>query len=252
MTTDNHLDESTYDAEQIKLMKEQCIRVDESDQIMGGISKKQAHLMCNIEAGEALHRAFSVFYFHRDSSTGHLKLLLQQRALEKITFPGYWTNTCCSHPLYDLPTERDGGADGCKVAAIRKLEHELGMSKTSSLSIQQEDLTYLTRILYKADSDGSQWGEHEVDYILVSVKQFDMSELRNLQLNTNEVCACKFVNIQELQSMFQDPNIQLTPWFKLICNHFLFKWWQQLEGSCDISNTLASFQDFDNVHKLTQ
>jgi isopentenyl-diphosphate delta-isomerase len=42
-----------------------------------------------------LHRAFSVFLFH--PSTG--KLLLQRRAIEKITFPGMWTNTCCSHPL---------------------------------------------------------------------------------------------------------------------------------------------------------
>lgn len=25
---------------------------------------------------------------------------MQQRASEKITFPDYWTNTCCSHPLY--------------------------------------------------------------------------------------------------------------------------------------------------------
>lgn len=42
-----------------------------------------------------LHRAFSVFIFH--PVTG--KLLLQKRADEKITFPGMWTNTCCSHPL---------------------------------------------------------------------------------------------------------------------------------------------------------
>jgi len=33
------------------------------------------------------------------------KLLLQQRAESKITFPSYWTNTCCSHPLYRLPAE---------------------------------------------------------------------------------------------------------------------------------------------------
>lgn len=42
-----------------------------------------------------LHRAFSVFLFRPCDG----KLLLQRRADEKITFPGMWTNTCCSHPL---------------------------------------------------------------------------------------------------------------------------------------------------------
>lgn len=54
--------------------------------------------MTNIDQG-MLHRAFSVFLFN---SKG--ELLLQQRSDEKITFPGYWTNTCCSHPLY-VPNE---------------------------------------------------------------------------------------------------------------------------------------------------
>lgn len=49
--------------------------------------------MENINKG-LLHRAFSVFLF--DSQN---RLLLQQRASEKITFPNMWTNTCCSHPL---------------------------------------------------------------------------------------------------------------------------------------------------------
>jgi isopentenyl-diphosphate delta-isomerase len=47
-----------------------------------------------------LHRAFSVFLFNEKN-----ELLLQQRAKEKITFPLYWTNTCCSHPLYNEKNE---------------------------------------------------------------------------------------------------------------------------------------------------
>lgn len=42
-----------------------------------------------------LHRAFSVFLFDDRG-----RLLLQQRASSKITFPDVWTNTCCSHPLH--------------------------------------------------------------------------------------------------------------------------------------------------------
>jgi isopentenyl-diphosphate delta-isomerase len=63
--------------------------------------------MTNINKG-MLHRAFSVFLFN---SKG--ELLLQQRASEKITFPDYWTNTCCSHPLYtpdELPEENNIGS----------------------------------------------------------------------------------------------------------------------------------------------
>ena len=56
-----------------------------------------------------LHRAFSVFLFNSQN-----KLLLQQRAASKITFPKVWTNTCCSHPLHGYtPTgawDRQGGA----------------------------------------------------------------------------------------------------------------------------------------------
>jgi len=44
-----------------------------------------------------------------------------------------------------------------KRAAQRKLEHELGI-KMGSLEI--DDFKFLTRIHYKAESEGG-WGEHE-------------------------------------------------------------------------------------------
>lgn len=58
---------------------------------------KACHL-CRFVEGQPegrLHRAFSVFLFNSRN-----ELLLQQRAASKITFPGVWTNTCCSHQLY--------------------------------------------------------------------------------------------------------------------------------------------------------
>lgn len=110
--------------------------------------------MTNIDKG-LLHRAFSVFLF--DSQN---RLLLQQRATEKITFPDMWTNTCCSHPLgipgeggSDLPT----AVEGVKNAARRKLDHELGIKPAQ---VPFEKFDFLTRIHYKAPSDGK-WGEHE-------------------------------------------------------------------------------------------
>lgn len=83
-----------YDEEQIRLMEERCIVLDNDDKYVRDGSKKECHLMTNINKG-LLHRAFSVFLFDPESG----KLLLQRRAAEKITFPNMWTNTCCSHPL---------------------------------------------------------------------------------------------------------------------------------------------------------
>jgi isopentenyl-diphosphate delta-isomerase len=84
-----------HDEEQIRLMEELCIVVSNDDEPLRGGSKKECHLMTNINKG-LLHRAFSCFLF--DPISG--KLLLQRRAPEKITFPNMWTNTCCSHPLH--------------------------------------------------------------------------------------------------------------------------------------------------------
>ena len=47
--------------------------------------------------------ACSVFLFDAEG-----RLLLQQRAAGKVTFPSVWTNTCCSHPLFgQSPDEVD-------------------------------------------------------------------------------------------------------------------------------------------------
>jgi len=118
------------------------------------VSVLPGHLMTNIEKG-LLHRAFSVFLFNDKN-----ELLLQQRASEKITFPDMWTNTCCSHPL-GIPGETGAtlpeSVEGVKRAAQRKLDHELGIKKEQ---VPIDDFRFLTRIHYKAPSDGK-WGEHE-------------------------------------------------------------------------------------------
>lgn len=115
--------------------------------------------MENIEKG-LLHRAFSVFLFDSDN-----KLLLQQRAAEKITFPGMWTNTCCSHPL-DIPGETGAelvtAVEGAKKAAQRKLDQELGIK---AHQVPLNKFRYLTRIHYKAPNGDGIWGEHESEYL---------------------------------------------------------------------------------------
>lgn len=236
------VDLSNYDPEQSRLMDERCILVDEEDNAIGAMDKKTCHLMENINKG-LLHRAFSAFVFRPSDG----KLLLQQRASEKITFPDMWTNTCCSHPLDDFDLEKvEKDQLGVRIAASRKLEHELGIPQ-SQTPIDQ--FQYLTRIHYLAPSNGM-WGEHEVDYILFLVADVTVTP------NINEIRDHKYVSKEELQSMFEDPGNLFTPWFKLIARDFLFGWWDELykrrnpDGKLVASN-LAGFVDGSKVIKMT-
>ncbi|THZ89389.1 IDI1, isopentenyl diphosphate:dimethylallyl diphosphate isomerase [Aureobasidium pullulans] len=217
-TQDNDLE--GYDEEQIRLMDEVCIVLDENDLPIGSASKKVCHLMENIEKG-LLHRAFSVFLFDNKN-----RLLLQQRASEKITFPDMWTNTCCSHPL-GVPGETGSTLEtaimGVKRAAQRKLDQELGIK---AHQVPLDKFHFLTRIHYVAPSDGK-WGEHEIDYILFIKADVDLAE------NPNEVQATKYVTEDDLKTMFKDDSLLFTPWFKLICQNMLFEWWGSLDQGLD-------------------
>jgi isopentenyl-diphosphate delta-isomerase len=85
------------------------------------------------------------------------ELLLQQRASSKITFPDYWTNTCCSHPLV-TPNKAELEVEdqiGVRRAAQRKLIHEM------NIELPLEAFHFITRIHYLAPSDNPVWGEHE-------------------------------------------------------------------------------------------
>ncbi|ODV61267.1 isopentenyl-diphosphate delta-isomerase IDI1 [Ascoidea rubescens DSM 1968] len=210
-----------HDQEQIKLMNENCIVADYHDTPLGGATKKVCHIKSNIDRG-LLHRAFSVFLFN--SSDNQFKLLLQQRADEKITFANMWTNTCCSHPLL-TPSEFGSTLEksilGAKNAAQRKLFHELGIDPSF---VPIEKFKFLTRIHYMAPNpNDTNWAEHEIDYIL-----FIKSNNPPLNPNWNEIKDYRYVSITELKQMFQDESIIFTPWFKLICEAYLFKWWEKL------------------------
>ncbi|GAA5930221.1 isopentenyl-diphosphate delta-isomerase IDI1 [Sporobolomyces koalae] len=220
------LDPNQYDQEQINLMEERLILLDEDDRAIGEGSKKDCHLIPppgSSEVRSPLHRAFSVFLFHPESG----KLLLQRRADEKITFPKMWTNTCCSHPLTSFGERDEPNQIGIRRAASRKLEHELGIPITYEL----DDFAYLTRIHYYAKSDEI-WAEHEIDYILFLTLD------PKFEINPNEVSATKWVSKQELVEFFQDPESTFTPWFRLIAESFLYKWWDALLDSRTGSESL--------------
>lgn len=65
------------------MLRDNCILVNDADAITGSANKQDAHRFSTQQPRGLLHRAFSMFLF---DSKG--RLLLQQRALDKITFPG--------------------------------------------------------------------------------------------------------------------------------------------------------------------
>lgn len=222
-----------YDEIQAKLMDEECILINGDDVKVGAASKKVCHLWTNIEKG-MLHRAFSVFLFNTSG-----ELLLQQRALSKITYPGHWTNTCCSHPLnFDAELE-ENNALGVLRAAQRKLKHELGINPEE---VPLDAMHYLTRIHYKSANvpDDGTWGEHEIDYIIFAQRNVTLqpndSEVKNVQYVTKD-------NLQYLIDNSKTNGTLITPWFRLIVDNFLPKWWNHLSD-------LRSCKDHETIHRL--
>ncbi|XP_056155059.1 isopentenyl-diphosphate Delta-isomerase 1 isoform X2 [Lampris incognitus] len=218
------------DEKQVQLLSEMCILIDENDNKIGADTKKNCHLNSNIDKG-LLHRAFSVFIFNSEE-----KLLLQQRSDAKITFPGCFTNTCCSHPLHITNELEEKDAIGVRRAAQRRLKAELGIPMEQ---VTPDEMTYLTRIHYKAQSDGV-WGEHEIDYILFLQKDVVVNP------DPNEIKSHCYVTREELKEMLEQAKreeLKITPWFSLIAETFLFKWWDNLQN-------LKQFMDHNRVHRL--
>jgi len=205
------LDEG-YDVEQVDMMSERVILVDKSDQILGSMSKVEAH------RGEGvLHRAFSILLFDADD-----RLLMQKRASHKITFPDVWANTVCSHPLH-LPTEVTD--DGSKNASIRKMEQELGIPLDT---IDSDDIHLITRMMYRARADDV-WVEHELDHILFARAPAGMT----INVNSNEISEIKWVTKDELNYWLSDNTEKdgvIAPWFRLIAENILPEWWGNLDG----------------------
>lgn len=154
------------------MLKDECLVLNYNDEVIGADNKYNTHKFVAGQPKGVVHRAFSVMLF---DSTG--RLLLQQRAASKVTFPRVWTNTCCSHPLHgqtpdevDSPrTETSGEPKGIFAAAVRKLKHELGIEPAQ---LADAKFKYMGRVHYWAadtvtHGPAAPWGEHEIDYLVL-------------------------------------------------------------------------------------
>ncbi|MBI5347324.1 MAG: isopentenyl-diphosphate Delta-isomerase [Candidatus Aenigmarchaeota archaeon] len=155
------------------------ILVDSKDNEVGYEEKEKCHI-----TPTKLHRAFSVFIFN---SKG--QMLIQKRSSKKNTWPGFWTNTCCSHP-------RKG--EQLEDAVVRRLKEELGISCA---------LEEIFKFEYKADYD-KKWGENEVDHVFVGTYDGPIKP------NKAEVEAFRFVDVDQLKKDVKNNPGKYTPWFK--------------------------------------
>ena len=202
---------NTHDAEQASLMAEAVIHVAENDQIIGPISKLKAH-----QGTGFFHRAFSVLLFNSDG-----KMLLQQRSGEKVTFPNVWANACCSHPLHSSEEMDENNAMGVKRAAVRKLEHELGIDPAT---ISTDDMVFMTKMRYTARMN-EEWIEREVDHVIVLCADVE------LHPNPNEVANVMWVDHETMEAMLvenREADEAIAPWFRCIAARIMKpSWWDR-------------------------
>jgi len=158
--------------------KETLILVDESDRVVGHLSKGACH-----DGEGVLHRAFSLFVFNPAGM-----LLLQQRAEEKRLWPLFWSNTCCSHP-------REG--ETMDEAIHRRLRQELGMSS---------ELQFLYKFQYQASYEdvGS---ENEICWVYVGISD------DAVEPNANEIAGLRWISPAELDAEMAEAPGNFTPWF---------------------------------------
>lgn len=191
-----------HDEIQSEMMGEMCLVVDIDDNVIGAETKLSCHKDDGIR-----HRAFSVLIF---DSQG--RLLVQKRSTQKITFPGVWANSCCSHPL-DIESENTGH-DGVKNAARRKLDQELGipMGITGDWAFH-----HIGRMEYSCRWDDD-WIEREVDHIMV------VNSDTEVEHNENEISEVRWVDSDEISRMMSGEGDWsgevIAPWFRLIWEKF--------------------------------
>ena len=174
--------------------QQNIILVDSNNSCIGYADK----LSCHQNDG-TLHRAFSVLIFNTDN-----QLLLQQRSAEKMLWPNYWSNSCCSHPHPNETT---------KNAARRRLNEELQLSTTL-----HEMYSFKYHAQYK--DVGS---EREFCSVFVGISN-DLP-----QPNPKEVSAYQYISVEEVDRTVNTQTNTYTPWFILEWETLRKNYWDKIQ-----------------------
>jgi len=175
---------------------EMLIVVDEQDNILDYKSKTDCHRGDGI-----LHRAFSLFIFNSGG-----ELMLQQRSAQKLLWPLFWSNTCCSHPRKGEKLEE---------AVQRRLKEEIGITT---------ELEYLFKFQYQANY-GTIGSENEICAVYIGKSDAPP------RINENEIADLKFISVSDLTAEIDNHPQRYTPWFKM-------EWQRLISDFFDEINTL--------------
>ena len=153
--------------------------MDHDDREIGFLSKAESH-----DGSGVLHRAFSLFLFNADG-----ELLLQQRGSSKRLWPGFWSNSCCSHP-------RRG--ESMDVATRRRLRDELNI---------EAQLEFVYKFSYTAEF-GTAGSENELCHVYLG------RIADSVRPNDHEIDRIRFVRPEDLTREVEARPAQFTPWSK--------------------------------------
>ncbi len=156
------------------------ILVDSADNPIGRLDKARCH-----DADGTLHRAFSLFIFN---SRG--ELLLQQRAFGKRLWPGYWSNSCCSHPRV---------GESMDLAVGRRLAEELSL---------ETPLSFIYKFEYHARF-GDVGSEHELCSVYIGFTDDEPI------VHPEEISAWRWAATEVIERELAETPAIFTPWFRL-------------------------------------
>jgi isopentenyl-diphosphate delta-isomerase len=137
----------------------------------------------------APHRAISVVVWN----VSRTKMLITRRAAQKATWPGFWSNAVCSHPLPREPYA---------AAARRRLFEELRIRGAVAPAF---------RMFYgpvRCPVSGA--FEHEMDHVFYA----RLAESAPIRPNPAEVSALRWVDRAQVAALRELGKI--TPWFEII------------------------------------
>lgn len=179
---------------------EELIVVDRDDNEVGHLSKALCH-----DGVGVLHRAFSLFLFD-DSG----RLLLQQRGEGKRLWPGYWSNSCCSHP-------RRG--ESMEIATTRRLNDELNVEAA---------LEHVYRFCYTAEYSEA-GSENELCHVYLGKLSSD------IRPNESEIASVRFVAANALGAELAQSPERFTPWLRQEWRELTQNFNDRLARYCDLS-----------------
>ncbi|MDY6862476.1 MAG: isopentenyl-diphosphate Delta-isomerase [Thermodesulfobacteriota bacterium] len=159
-------------------MEQKLVLVNLNDDVLGVEEKRECH------KGEGImHRAYIILIFNKKN-----QLLIQKRSHYKELWPGFWDNSCSSHPK-----EKESYIE----SGERRLLEELGFTT---------DLTALFKFYYKALylNIGA---ENELCLIMTGKYNGIITP------NIAEVSEWRWVDLACLSEEMEKSSYKFTPWF---------------------------------------